>query len=388
MEDGWSRFFIDPHTALMTSSDARRHNAGMDKPLAAFIEHARTKGMDHATIRMLLLSAGWKEKDIARALTAQALDLPVPTPPDVGGAREVFLHLLTSAALYMAVSYALTLIFSYIDLKVPDLATTPYAQLQSEAERAVIPVAMAAVFVAFPLLMWLSSTLVGEMKASPDKARSPVRRWLTYLTLLLATGLMVVDVITLVAFVLQGEISTRFLLKVVAVLIVGGACFVYYFRSLKMSPEQMQTTTFHRWFGWSTSIVVAASLIGGLFVVGSPGTERLRRFDAQRAGDIKIISEEVFNATVGPAWRNPALPLTIRQPLPRSLDEVLAGARQRRPRINDPKTETAYEYQVLGESTFRVCASFEQARDEAGDVAWNHPAGRHCFDFDALNPRR
>jgi len=35
-----------------------------------------------------------------------------------------------------------------------------------------------------------------------------------------------------------------------------------------------------------------------------------------------------------------------------------------------------------------VCATFERVRDEAGDVAWNHPAGRHCFDFDALNPRR
>jgi hypothetical protein len=78
----------------------------------------------------------------------------------------------------------------------------------------------------------------------------------------------------------------------------------------------------------------------------------------------------------------------MKQALPRSLEDVLAGARQRRPRIADPKTQAKYEYEVLGESTFRVCATFEQARDEAGDVAWNHPSGRHCFDFDALNPRR
>jgi len=360
----------------------------MDQQLSTFIDHARGKGMDHATIRMLLLSAGWKEKDIARALTAQALDLPVPTPPDLGGAREAFMLVLTFAAFYTAVSYALTLVFSYIDLKVPDLATTAYAQLQSEAERAIIPVAMAAVFVAFPVFVWLSSRLLREMKAAPEKARSPIRRQLTYLTLLLAAGMMAIDVITFLAFLLQGELSTRFILKVVAVLVVGGASFSYYFKSLKMSPEEMKTTTFHRWFGWSTSIVVAASLIGGLFVVGPPSTERLRRFDAQRAVDIKIISEEVFNVAVGPAWRSPATPLAIKEPLPRSLDEVLVGARQRRPRITDPKTNAAYEYQVLGESTFRVCANFEQARDEVADVAWNHPAGRYCFDFDALNPRR
>jgi len=161
--------------------------------LAAFIDHARSKGMDHATIRMLLLSAGWKERDIARGLTAQALDVPVPTPRDVGGAREAFLHLLSAAALYTSVSYGLTLVFSFINLRWPDQATTPYAQLQSEAERGIVPVAMAAVFVAFPLLVWLSSTLIREMRVSPDKARSPLRRQLTYLTLFLAALMMAVD---------------------------------------------------------------------------------------------------------------------------------------------------------------------------------------------------
>jgi hypothetical protein len=47
----------------------------MDDPLGAFLDHARSKGMDHATIRMLLLSAGWKEKEIARALTEHSLDM-------------------------------------------------------------------------------------------------------------------------------------------------------------------------------------------------------------------------------------------------------------------------------------------------------------------------
>jgi len=33
----------------------------MDEKLIRFVDHARDKGMDHATIRHLLLSAGWKE---------------------------------------------------------------------------------------------------------------------------------------------------------------------------------------------------------------------------------------------------------------------------------------------------------------------------------------
>jgi hypothetical protein len=69
-------------------------------------------------------------------------------------------------------------------------------------------------------------------------------------------------------------------------------------------------------------------------------------------------------------------------------EDVRAGARQRRPRITDPESGAPYTYQVTGESTFKVCATFAQARDRASDPAWNHPAGRHCFDFDALTPGR
>jgi hypothetical protein len=357
-------------------------------PLAAFIEHARGKGMDHATIRMLLLSAGWKERDIARGLTAQALDIEVPAPPDQGSAREAFLHLLAGAALYTSISYGLILIFSFINLVWADPLITTYAQLQSEANREVIPEAMAGLLVAFPLLVWLSSILVREMRIAPEKAGSPVRRWLTYLTLFLAATTIVVDLITLVATLLQGEISIRFLVKVAAVMVVAGAVFIYYFKSLRMRPDQSQTSSFHRRFGWGASLIVAMTLVGGLFVVGSPSEERLRRFDAQRAGDIKVISEEVFSVTLGAGWRNEATPLTMKQPVPRSLDDVRAGARQRRPRITDPESGTPYEYQVTGESTFQMCANFARARDHPGDLAWNHPGGHHCFGFDALNPRR
>jgi hypothetical protein len=360
----------------------------MEQPLGAFIDHARTKGMDHATIRMLLLSAGWKEKDIARALTAQALDVPIPTPPDVGGAREVFLHLVVFAALYTFVSYALTLIFCWVDLQLPDLATTTYAQMETDQARATIPIAMAAVFVSFPLYIWLSSMLVREMKATPDRARSAIRRQLTYLTLFVAGIVMSIDLITLVAVFLQGELSSRFLLKVAAVIVFAGAGFYYYFKSMKMTPEQLTRTGLHRAFGWGTSAVVVVCMSLGMMIVGSPGTERLRRFDTQRASDIARISEGVYETTVGAGWRNASTALTQKQALPKSLAEVQANAPNRRLRILDPQTTAPYEYEVIGETRFRVCATFNAIREEAGDVGWNHPAGRHCFDFDALNPRR
>jgi hypothetical protein len=88
--------------------------------LDAFIAHARSKDMDHATIRLLLLAAGWKERDVAQALAAQGLDMPVPVPPDSGGAREAFLHLLAFSSLYTTVISLIVLFFTYINRLFPD----------------------------------------------------------------------------------------------------------------------------------------------------------------------------------------------------------------------------------------------------------------------------
>src|SRR5512143_3650954 len=94
----------------------------MNPDLAAFLEHARAKGMDHGTIRMLLLSAGWKEKDVAKALAEHSLDLPVPAPPDGGGARDAFLYLCGFAALYASAISAVSLLFAYVNRLFPDPA--------------------------------------------------------------------------------------------------------------------------------------------------------------------------------------------------------------------------------------------------------------------------
>lgn len=207
----------------------------MEKRLQSFIGHARSKGMDHATIRMLLLSSGWKEKDVVEALSAESLSMPVPVPPDRGGAREVFLHLVTFASLYATVTNLIILFFSYIDRLYPDPALERYALSDNATS---IRWSMAAVIVTFPLFLWISRVLLVEIKKHPEKAWSVVRRWLTYLTLFLAAIAIAGDVITLLFRLLEGELSYRFVFKVLILLILTGLTFVYYFISLRLSPTE------------------------------------------------------------------------------------------------------------------------------------------------------
>ena len=194
----------------------------VNRPLVEFIAHARTKGMDHTTIRMLLLAEGWKEKEIARAMAEHGLDLTVPTPPDIGGAREAFLHLVMFAALYTAVIAAISLTFSLIDAVMPDAAAPLMA---AEFRRVQLRWAIAALVVSFPSDL-LARQLLGETLRTPDRARSPIRRWLTDLTLFAAAVAVGVDAMTLVYRLLSGDVTLRFAAKVAAVLVLAGGPFV------------------------------------------------------------------------------------------------------------------------------------------------------------------
>jgi len=357
----------------------------MSSELAAFIDHARQKGLDHSTIRMLLLSAGWKEKEIARALTEQSLDMPVPIPPDTGGAREAFFHLLTFAAFYTVIIAGIQLLFGYINLGFADPALTePYVreEVQLEAVRG----GLAALIVAFPALLWFSRFLQREMGAHPDKARSGVRRWLTYLTLFVAAVALGGDVISLVYNLLRGELSGRFLMKFLTVLVIAGLSFAYFLLSLRMDPGKPATSRMHRSFAGIAGALVLFTVAWGLVIAGSPRTQRLHMFDTRRLDHLQTISTEISRICLGPESERKREEKSLRRAVPATLDEVVKEAKGRKPRILDPETNVPYAYEVLGESKFRLCATFSFPRDEDVEAFWNHQQGRHCFEFDVLKP--
>ena len=355
----------------------------MTNHLTEFVEHARKKGMDHQTIRMLLLSAGWKEKDIAQALTDQALDMPVPVPSDGGGAREAFFHLLTFASFYTTAISLLVLFFRYINRLFPDPALGNDYYYENSWDLSAIRWSIAALIVAFPLFVWLSRFLLKEMAENREKSWSPVRRWLTYLTLFVAASALMGDVITLVFALLEGELTIRFILKVLLVLIVAGGSFTYYFLSLKM-PVKKENALFHRLFAAGAGVMVLIAIVWGIVIAGSPQSERLRKFDEVKISDFRAIQSEISNITLGDTQYGDFADRRIVTPIPATLEDVVGKAEYQKPNIVDPQTGELYEYEVASESVYTLCATFNTVRDEQYDIFWNHPAGGHCYTFDVL----
>lgn len=355
----------------------------MQHTLQDFIAHARSKGMDHQTIRMLLLSSGWKEKDIVEGLTEATLDMPVPAPEDRGGAREAFFHLLAFVTLYASVVSVLVLLFDYLNRLFPDAAFDSYAY---DDGGSFIRWFIATLVVSFPVFAWMSTIINKDLAKNPERAWSPVRRWLTYLTLFVTAGVLVGDGITLLFYLLEGEISVRFMLKVLAVLAVAGSVFSYYFLALKTSPKDPRSASMNRSFGIGAAVVVLGTVVWGMFFAGTPLAQRVRRLDEVRVNDLRSIQTEIYNIAYEGSDRYNGTPFTrLPNPLPATLQDVVEDASYQRPSIVDPETGVQYEYVVEG-TDFRLCATFGAARDQEYDIFWNHPAGEHCYEFDGLDP--
>jgi len=208
----------------------------MHENLLRFIEHARQKGMDHATTFLLLRSTGWKEREIAEAFAARELTMPIPERAGVGSARDAFFHLLAFTALYAWAISLIFLFFTYIEFAFPDPARrTPTYAL--EAALSNIRASLATLIVSYPVFLLVWSFLLREVRMSPEKATSGVRRWLSFLSLFVGAVTILTDVIIVVYYLVEGDLTVRFLLKVLVLFVITGALSVYLALVLRSEAE-------------------------------------------------------------------------------------------------------------------------------------------------------
>jgi hypothetical protein len=126
------------------------------------------------------------------------------------------------------------------------------------------------------------------------------------------------------------------------------------------------------------TVVILGVIIGAFFLVGSPQTERIRRFDDQRSQNLQMLRYSGVDEFVR---RNNALPESISD-----LKSIIVPGET--DSFIDPENGTPLEYLKTGTDTFKLCATFTLAADAStgpvNDVFWVHPAGHACFDFKIL----
>src|SRR3989338_2921093 len=98
-------------------------------------------------------------------------------------------------------------------------------------------------------------------------------------------------------------------------------------------------------FAYTVCGIVAVAIIASFFIIGTPGDERLRRFEKTRVSALSSIQNEVLNFWI----KKVRLPETLGE-LENDLGYFTVPT--------DPQTKTPYEYKILGQYQFELCANF------------------------------
>ena len=192
-------------------------------------------------------------------------------------AKDFFLHIALIALLYTGTVALLNILFRVINVAFPQV--TQYGYFGSTS----ISLPVATIIVVFPLFLFLVNIVRKGYTEDPSGKDYPVRKWLIYITLFLAGGVLAGDFVTLIYFFLDGqEMTTAFLLKILSVLVVTGCIFGYYMDDLK---DRLTSSRRNVWRVVG-AVLVIGSIAAGFNVLGTPQSQRMLRYDSQKVSDL------------------------------------------------------------------------------------------------------
>ncbi len=308
-------------------------------------------------------------------------------------AKFFFLSLSSLIALIASVSAFLTLAFQILNKKFPDVLNSAFTHGYNTYDFEGIRGALALLIIVFPIYLALTYFWSKAIKQNLTHADDIVRKWMIYLVLFLSGIVLVVDLVTLVKYFVAGEITTRFILKVLVTILAAGLVGKYYLSLIgviKIRPRLLKI------FPIISSLLILLLIIFSFMTIGSPKEQRDFRLDQRRVENLESIQYQVINY-----WQQ-------KGKIPESLNELADPISSFMIPV-DPEGRL-YEYKKTGDMSFELCATFSRAIPKgwqengygtirpmmggfgkATDIAvsypypggkadsWDHEAGRTCF---------
>lgn len=287
-------------------------------------------------------------------------------------AKDFFLYLGILVTLYVSAVALVSFLFGAITLNFQE--DYYYNDPQNS-----IAWSLSVFMVFYPILLALISISINSIRKNPEKKTMGVRNWFIYLTLFVTVLTMAIDLIVLINTFLSGnDITTGFILKTLSVISVAGIVFWFTFEDLR--GTLISNPTLFKNLKIGTSVVVLITIVSGFFLIGSPSESKNRVEDSLRESDLNSIQYSVTNF-----WQQ-------KSRLPQNLEELVDPLTLVSLPV-DPDTGLNYEYKVLGENKFELCATFEtsSAKFENESVikrispvytdnGFIHREGRTCFE--------
>lgn len=361
--------------------------------MAEYVENRIRAGVGKAEIKEELLAVGWTDDEAEAGYRVGLIATGVPVPTEgnrptlsrKASTVDVVINFFSFILLGISASALGTLFFEVISISFPDPLDTTYLYNQGGATSS-IHYAIAALVIAFPFYYLAMRLWFRKFREDEGRMESKLSKWLTYLVLLMTAVTMVGDLITVVFTLLQGEVTVRFFLKALTVLVIASWVFGFYYMERRKIQYHIDIPErIFQMLGRGMAGLVLLGVVLGFVVGGSPTTERSRTFDRTRAENLSTLSTCVENY----ASNLGALPKNLKDLSQSSQYSYCASS------MRDPETQAVYEYRVVtpervegagkvGE--FELCATFALptpvqigASHYMGNPAWgDHSAGNIC----------
>jgi hypothetical protein len=209
--------------------------------LQGFLEQARSQGATDDLIVSLLRGRGWPQADVDRVLADEyemRTGLAIPGYRRSGSAKDAFLYLLSFSTLAIWAEGLGSVLFTLIDRYLKDPVSNANTYVNYSYAMAS---SLACLIIAFPVYLLTMRSILGSVEIYPEKLDSGVRKWLTYLALLITAGILLGDLICFLTYFLRGELTGRFVAKVLTALVIAGGIFWYYFGALATSKRRLES---------------------------------------------------------------------------------------------------------------------------------------------------
>jgi len=363
--------------------------------LVQYIKQRIQSGVSRSVIEEELRTVGWSEEAIVGVYRQGLIDCGLPVPDEKNQVAvlkktstvDIVINFFSFILLGIVVTAVGTLLFAIIDDFFPD-PLYPYDVAMPNYSSA-IHYAISALIIGFPLYYFSMRLWFRTFREDEGRVESKLSQWLTYLVLLITAVTIVGDLIAIIFTFLQGEITVRFFLKSLIILVIAGCVFGFYYLERRKIQYHIDIPrkTFVL-FGRGVSMFILTAILLGFFVAGLPATERQYSFDRTRIENL----QNVANCVEQYAKTFHMLPKSFADI--QSVNTLNYCTRF----MYDPENASQYEYSIVSTSIekgttvvgrFELCAVFaldsknlsSLSGPQNSNADWqSYAKGRTCFE--------
>lgn len=203
----------------------------MSAALLDFVKDASRLGKSRDEINIALKAAGWPEDQLTAFWSKYSeapFPIPVPKPTLYASPRLTTFNLFFFIVLYISIYSAISILFTLLDYHLPDgRGEMRGIYYSSQPIADAIRGYLAAIFVSAPLV-YVSAGMLKKAMAATGQFLHSTRLKLMNLSLLIAALIILGEFIGFVYYFLSGELSVRFVLKVLILTATSAGVYCYF----------------------------------------------------------------------------------------------------------------------------------------------------------------